>query len=271
MPGARRAHHGHRRGGNLASDEFSCVGQSAEHHAVASVTLSVPPARNAGLPCWICCRWRPSQVRSSAAIERFADVQSGALERQVEGQEARPDDWSNGRSDPAPKVVAARAPCSQPASLRGGGHLRIGRAEDLPCAIDQRDEGEARCFPLGGRQAGGCTRRHRCASWRNSAAVISNSRAPSPMLSTSPASNAACRAARSPTWVLRSDHWLQLTATWSPMVGTRQKAMIRSNRIVIGRPPIRGRHLSQRRQPDMSAPANSDLIADAFMELSHAV
>ena len=32
-----------------------CWVQSAEHHAVASVTLSVPPARNAGLPRWICC------------------------------------------------------------------------------------------------------------------------------------------------------------------------------------------------------------------------
>ena len=48
-------------------------------------------------------------------------------------------------------------------------------------------------------------------------------------------------------------------------------ARINNNRTLIGRPPIRGRHLSQRRQPDMSAPANSDLIADAFMELSHAV
>ena len=150
--GARRAHHGHRRGGNLASDEFKMFGQSAEHHAVSIGDAQ----RAAGEECRVALldllemAAQPRQVERG--YERFAEVQSAGLERQVEGQKAPRMIGRTGVATGAEGGGGTRA--LQPAGVASGGsHLRIGRAQHLPVRINQRDEGETRCFPLRGRQS----------------------------------------------------------------------------------------------------------------------
>ena len=129
-----------------------CLGNRPSTTPSASVTLSVPPARNAGLPCWICWRWRPSQGRSSAAMSVSPKSNPVALERQVEGQKAPRMISRTGEATGAEGGGGTRA--LKPTGVASGGcHLRIGRAQHLPVRIDQRDEGKTRRFPLSGRQS----------------------------------------------------------------------------------------------------------------------
>ena len=93
----------------------------------------------------------PGQIE--CGDERLAEVQSGrGIERQVEGQEAPRMMDRTGEASGAEGGGGTSA-LEPTGVVCGGSHLRIGRAQDLPVLIDQRDERETRCFALCGRQA----------------------------------------------------------------------------------------------------------------------
>ena len=129
------------------------LGQSAEHHAVGIGDAQ----RAAGEECRIAAldlfemAAEPGQVERGD--ERLAEVQSVGVERQVEGQKAP---RMIGRTGEAPGAEGGGGASGlEPAGVvSGGSHLRIGRAQDLPMQIDQRDECKTRRLPLRGRQAG---------------------------------------------------------------------------------------------------------------------